>query len=320
MAQSLMSSVTMIIILSLWLQADIDKFKKMQQTAQSNRSKVDVGEGSRPAADKQRPQEDSQALTQKDVPAAKRTSDPAHNERLADPLAAGSVGGGNTEHLSTGKQLPPHGAAKSTQGRRGRHMQRRKDPAVPHIDLAERAASALADDLKDACPGQLALEVQCKDVGAMKDQASLEGTRHGSFEESLLKLPRTRSHAKSESDLDRPHQVSVTADGAGIPVTRAIIGIWLCLASRHVWNFPHVLYRWDRSVGQAFHQRIALQSWMNECAWRIIFEELFCQARPGKAEHQTLSEDWTQLFEETFIIRLLSACIEQFLRIIHTHL
>ena len=113
------------------------------------------------------------------------------------------------------RSLPPNGLAKPGSGRWERQKLHRPRPAK----LVAKSPQGVEDKARQSCePAELFQSLEGL------DRKASDVTRHGSFERDLAKLPRTRSHAKSEGDLERPHQVSVTADGAGPPVTRAPLG------------------------------------------------------------------------------------------------
>ena len=199
------------------LQGDIDKFKKMQQTTQSNRS------SSKAASSAASPSRASSAKPAVD-PIIEEVTDPteapaADPSDQSFPLDAGSETSVVTEaEQDMGRMnlrsLPPNGLSKQGSGRRERHGLHRPRPSK-----ASRNPNGVEDN-----PHQSSEPVEVFQGNSALDGASSDVTRHGSFERDLAKLHRTRSHAKSESDLERPHQVSVTADGAGPPVTRAPLG------------------------------------------------------------------------------------------------
>lgn len=120
---------------------------------------------------------------------------------------------------SSVNSLPPNGLVGNlSHTRRDRHLARGKDQYRGQRSGGRQASEAAVPD------GHASTEQSGSQFELLSDGNVSEITRHGSFEKDLVKLPRTRSHAKSEGDLERPHQVSVTADGAGPPVTRAPIG------------------------------------------------------------------------------------------------
>ena len=199
------------------MQGDIDKFKKMQQTAQSNRSGNKVvpaaAQPSKAPANSQAGEPNTALTTearqqrpaavselQSPVPVSRTTSAPSNGAESQQER--GRVGS---------KTLPPNGLARYGQARRDRQASRRRDGQ--EVQKSNETQQADAPILADPAAQPVVTETKPSEV-----------TRHGSFEKDLAKLPRTRSHAKSESDLERPHQVSVTADGAGPPVTRAPLG------------------------------------------------------------------------------------------------
>lgn len=195
----------------LW-QADIEKFKRMQQTAQSNRSRAEGTNTTRQTLERDQLPEEVQPVSEMESQSA-HPKDSLTNEQPV-PRTSAEVS------VAAGKQLPsPPG--KAAQNRRSKHMNRRKDVQV-QINTAEAAGGQLQESQQGEA-GQAGVGPQTDIVVAPKEQISLESRRTGSVEGGLMKLPGTHSHSKSESDLERPHQVSVTADGAGPPVTRAIV-------------------------------------------------------------------------------------------------
>lgn len=202
------------------LQGDIDKFKKMQQTTQSNRSSSKAASS---AASPSRASSAKPAVETAD-PIIEEVTDPteapaADPSDQSFPLDAGSETSAVTEaEQEMGRMnlrsLPPNGLSKQGSGRRERHGLHRPRPSkASRNPIGVEDKSHHSSEPVEVFQGDAAL-----------DGASSDVTRHGSFERDLAKLHRTRSHAKSESDLERPHQVSVTADGAGPPVTRAPLG------------------------------------------------------------------------------------------------
>ena len=200
-------------------QGDIDKFKKMQQTTQSNRSGSKTASSvaspsrassSRPAAEAADPM-----LEESIKPMEARTADPS--EQTPTHTASSEASTVTEAEQEIGRlnlrSLPPNGLAKSGSGRRERHVLHRLRPSK----LVAKSPKGTEDKAREGSEPAETFQ------GGL-DSKALDVTRHGSFERDLAKLPRTRSHAKSESDLERPHQVSVTADGAGPPVTRAPLG------------------------------------------------------------------------------------------------
>lgn len=208
------------------VQADIDKFKKMQQTAQSNRAgnkaspviTLVVKPGASKAAPETTVEGDAAAGAENIASAAPAPVTPS--TPLNPPSSQNSSQAMGSEACITQRKtsirdrtsLPPNGlSGRHNQGRR--HTARLRDQPQGHKVGGQTGDSFSSSDGAGA---EIEVGSECT--------ATAEVTRHGSFEKDLVKLPRTRSHAKSESDLERPHQVSVTADGAGPPVTRAPIG------------------------------------------------------------------------------------------------
>lgn len=197
----------------------------MQQTVQSNRnSSKAAGNGAASSrASSSRPADELGELALK---GSKKDIDNTANEILAhqspkatqDPGAV--VAERDSDHIKSANRtqecLPPNGLA--------RHARRERQGQRPRRSHAGHKGHVASEDKSqsDASPGVAGSGSGGTDLSGGIECA--DGTRHGSFERDLVKLPRTRSHAKSESDLERPHQVSVTADGAGPPVTRAPIG------------------------------------------------------------------------------------------------
>lgn len=186
----------------------------MQQTTQSNRSgsKTASSAASPSRAPSSRP---AAEVTNTILEEVTKLADPS--EQDPQPESSPDTSPATEAEQEMGRlnlrSLPPNGLART--GRRERHMLHKPKPAK----LMAKTYQGIEDNSHESPePAEAAQSHETP------DRNSSDVTRHGSFERDLGKLPRTRSHAKSESDLERPHQVSVTADGAGPPVTRAPLG------------------------------------------------------------------------------------------------